>query len=150
MKFSVPFLSFFMFLFLFLLHPPLSRAPPRLRLCSEARFVFVLFGSMFISSTLRPIRHHHVSKKQANANLFVPPPPTSPPFLALSCTACSGGKIADYHYVPGFIRVEPGEGRGVQGRGEEWFEWEILLSRYSGGHSCVLLIMLRTFFYGSV
>eukprot|EP00904_Undaria_pinnatifida_P007118 jgi/Undpi1/3536/HiC_scaffold_16.g06908.m1 len=36
----------------------------------------------------------------------------------------------DYKYVPGFIRVEPGEGQVVEGRGEEWFEWEILLSRF--------------------
>lgn len=36
---------------------------------------------------------------------------------------------AEYKFVPGFIRVEPEPGGGDKGRGEEWFEWEIILSR---------------------
>ena len=46
------------------------------------------------------------------------------------CSRRGPNSVSDYKYVPGFIRVEPGEGKGEEGRGEEWFEWEILLSRY--------------------
>lgn len=43
---------------------------------------------------------------------------------------CRGARTpADYRYVPGYVRVEPGHGKGLDGRGEEFFEWEILLSR---------------------
>lgn len=40
-----------------------------------------------------------------------------------------GGGNLDLTHVPGFIRVEPGEGGGNQGIGEEWYEWEVTLSR---------------------
>lgn len=45
--------------------------------------------------------------------------------------------MPDFSMMPGFIRVEPSDGKGNEGIGEEWFEWEILLSRYVFTSVCV-------------
>eukprot|EP00752_Nemacystus_decipiens_P001812 g1750.t1 len=42
------------------------------------------------------------------------------------------GTRPKYDLVPGFVRVEPEP--GVKGVGGEWYEWEIILSRFRGVH----------------
>lgn len=53
---------------------------------------------------------------------------------ALACLSCNRGnkKSPNYRFAPGFIRIEPEAGRdeelpGIDG---EWYEWEVILSRY--------------------
>eukprot|EP00903_Cladosiphon_okamuranus_P005409 g5397.t1 len=42
------------------------------------------------------------------------------------------GSKPKYDFMPGFFRVEPEP--GVAGVGGEWFEWEVILSRFRGLH----------------